>query len=95
MRCPRTANVVDLAGCFEPASNLALQSAVIARADALVSTYGGLNYLALLLGVSSVGVFESRDYGLVHHRVARALVDTLDAAELTLVGATQLQRLLS
>lgn len=92
---PRHADVIDLAGSFSPATNLAAQAAVIAGADALLSTYGGLSYLAVLLGVPAVGVFEQPDYGLVHHRVARAMVAAIGDAELTLVSTQQLTRLAS
>ncbi len=90
---PRSAAVVDLAGTLDIASNLAAQTAVIAGAEAFVSTYGGLSYLAVLLGVPSVGVFASPDYGVVHHRVARAMVTALGGAELTLASAQHLDLL--
>jgi len=69
---------------------------VIAGAELLLSTYGGSSYLAALLGVPAVGVYDRDRFGLVHHRVARAMVDTLrpsTRAELTAVSVRQLEHL--
>lgn len=41
-----------------PAKNLAMQTAVVARAERFVGTYGGFSYLAPLLGVPSICVFS-------------------------------------
>jgi hypothetical protein len=38
----------------DPQTNLAVQTSVLARAEAFVGTYGGLSYLAPLLGVPAV-----------------------------------------
>jgi hypothetical protein len=42
----------------EPATNLAVQSAVAARATSFVGTYGGLAYLGPLLGVPSLSFYS-------------------------------------
>ena len=59
-----------------------------------MSTYGGMSYLAVLLGVPAVGVFETQRYGHVHHRVARAMVESLGLGELTLVSTAHLDALM-
>ena len=41
--------------------NLAVQSAVVARARGFVGTYGGFSYLAPLFGVDSLSFFSARD----------------------------------
>jgi hypothetical protein len=46
--------VTSIAASVRPENNLALQSAVVARARAFVGTYGGLSYLAPHLGVPSL-----------------------------------------
>jgi hypothetical protein len=47
--------VVDLMGARD---NLAVQSAVVARAGAFVGTYGGFSYLPIALGVPSIAVYS-------------------------------------
>jgi hypothetical protein len=96
LELPENSAVIDLAGTIPVERNLAIQAAVIARSQLLLSTYGGASYLAVLLGVPAVGVYDRDRFGLVHHRVARAMMDTLrpsTRAELTAVSVTQLEYL--
>lgn len=51
--------------------NLALQTGVIARAQSLVSTYGGPSYLGPFLGVPSVSFFSLRNQNQIHLEAAR------------------------
>lgn len=51
----RVHRVVDLMGARD---NLAVQSAVVARAGAFVGTYGGFSYLPIALGVPSIAVYS-------------------------------------
>src|SRR5690606_12113029 len=46
--------VISIAGRMTPETNLAVQTAAIARARAFVGTYGGYSYLAPLHGVPSI-----------------------------------------
>ena len=46
---------------FSPATNLALQSAIVARARSWVGTYGGFAYLAPFYGVPSTAYLSDRD----------------------------------
>jgi len=60
----RVVRIDDLA---TPATNLGLQTAVLSRADAYVGTYGGLSYLAPLLGRPSVAVYSDPARFRPHH----------------------------
>jgi hypothetical protein len=51
--------VVTLDHLMRPDNNLQLQTEVIARSRAFIGTYGGLSYLAPLLGVPAVGFSSS------------------------------------
>jgi len=48
-------------------NNLALQTAVVARARAFVGTYGGLSYLPPLLGVPTVAFYSDSDHFRPQH----------------------------
>ena len=50
-----------------PATNLEIQTAVVAHARAFIGTYGGFAYLAPLCGVPAT-VFHSEDEFYEHHR---------------------------
>lgn len=50
------APVVRVDDLLRPESNLAVQAAVVARADALVSTYGGFSYLGPFLDVPTLAL---------------------------------------
>lgn len=64
----RLARVHTLDDLMVPASNLELQTAVIAGARAFVGTYGGYSYLAPLCGVPSLAFFSVREAFFDHHR---------------------------
>lgn len=59
--------VLTLEGHTTPANNLAVQSAVIARARVFVGTYGGLSYLPSFYGVPSVSFYSDASQFLPHH----------------------------
>lgn len=67
------APVVRIDDLLRPESNLAVQAAVVARAEALVSTYGGFSYLGPFLGVPTLAVGlpagENRHHEAVLHAV--------------------------
>jgi hypothetical protein len=54
-----------------PARNLAVQTAVIARARAFVGTYGGYSYLAPLCGVTSLAFYSETTFRMHHLQVAQ------------------------
>lgn len=62
-------HVVDAARSVR--SNLAVQSAIIARARAFVGTYGGFSYLAPLYGVDTVAFHSTQDYHRAHLQLAQ------------------------
>ena len=78
-----------------PERNLAVQSAVIARARAFVGTYGGYSYLAPLYNVPAVAFYSRQSFKLHHlHAAQRAFSQTgaaalmpLDVAHAVLVQA--------
>ena len=55
----RVTRIEDL---MEPTTNLAVQTAAIARATAFVGTYGGFSYLAPFLGVPSLSWYSRADH---------------------------------
>lgn len=65
-----------------PATNLAVQTAIISRASAFVGTYGGFSYLAPLFGVDTLAFYSDANFQISH----------LDAAQhaLRLVGGGRL-----
>ena len=53
---PNTINLKDIAK-QKPTDNLAIQSAVIAKAQGYVGTYGGMSQLAMRLGIPTVALY--------------------------------------
>lgn len=60
---------------LEARDNLAVQTAAIARARALVATYGGFSYLGPLLGVPTTAFHSHADYNPAHLDVVRMTID--------------------
>jgi hypothetical protein len=60
-----------IAAHMTPARNLAVQTAVIARAQAFVGTYGGYSYLAPFCGVGSLAFYSERSFKSHHLQVAQ------------------------
>lgn len=56
---------------LEPRTNLAVQTAIVARADRLVCTYGGFAYLGPSLGVPTLALHAERAFNPLHLAVAR------------------------
>jgi hypothetical protein len=50
----------------DAATNLAVQTSVVARASLLVGTYGGLSYLAPFVGVPAIGLYSERNFRVEH-----------------------------
>lgn len=63
------ANVTNLVDAFPLRENLALQSAVLAKASAFVGTYGGLMQLAVRLGIPSVGLYTHFRHTAYAHKM--------------------------
>jgi hypothetical protein len=80
--------VHTVAHLMRPHNNLALQTAVIAGARALIGTYGGFAYLAPLCGVNAVAVYSQRTYFVYHLDFAQQVFDEVSGGSLTVVDAT-------
>ena len=61
------ARVHTLEHLMTPGTNLDVQTRVIARADALVTTYGGFSYLGPLLGVKTLALYSNPDGFRIDH----------------------------
>jgi len=59
--------IIQLAQHMTPATNLAVQSAAISRAEAFYGTYGGLSYLPPFLQVPSYCFFSEQGNFMQHH----------------------------
>jgi uncharacterized membrane protein len=66
------APVVDATQWLEPHDNLAVQTEIVAAAEALVCTYGGFSYLGPLLDVPTVALHSGDPDNPHHLEVARA-----------------------
>jgi len=71
-----------------PERNLAVQTAVIARARSFVGTYGGYSYLAPFCGVPSVAFYSKRSFQDTHLQTATRVLEGLGTAPLIPVDAT-------
>jgi hypothetical protein len=80
LHAPRVHSIADR---MEPATNLALQTAVIANARAFVGTYGGYSYLAPLCGVDSIAFYSRSNFKRQHLDLAHRVFNRLGTARLT------------
>jgi hypothetical protein len=69
--------VYSASGRMTPANNLDVQTRVISRARALVTTYGGFSYLGPLLGVPSLSFYSVENFNPTHLDVMRRVVGKL------------------
>lgn len=58
--------VIDASSWMEPRHNLAVQTEIIRRADALLTTYGGFSYLGPFVGVPSLCFYSDRNFQPAH-----------------------------
>jgi hypothetical protein len=65
------AHVRTIAAHMEASRNLAVQTAVISRAQAFVGTYGGYSYLAPFCGVPSLAFYSEPTFKVHHLQVAQ------------------------
>jgi hypothetical protein len=72
--------VTTLRGRLSPRDNLAVQTAVIAKAQAFVGTCGALAWLAPMLGVDTTAVMADPRFLHHHLQVARRAYQRLDGA---------------
>jgi hypothetical protein len=65
--------LIEVAPALRPETNLAQQAAIVARAEALVATYGGFSYVGPFLDVPTVAVSEQAEANPNHERILRAV----------------------
>jgi len=70
---------VDSVVPADPRDNLASQAAVVAGAQALITTYGGFGYMGPMLSVPTVTFYARDAFNSVHLDVLRGAVQTLRA----------------
>ncbi|HZT46159.1 MAG TPA: hypothetical protein VFA24_08275 [Gaiellaceae bacterium] len=80
---PAGARIHDSSAWVRPEDNLAVQTALVARARRLVATYGGFSYLGPMLGVPTRALYTQDGFQRVHLDVLRAAYPD---AEYELVG---------
>ena len=77
--------IFDAAKLYAPRNNLAVQTALVAHAQALHGTYGGFSYLGPLLGVDTIAYTGTCDFTITHLDLAWTTFDRIGAAQLTMV----------
>jgi hypothetical protein len=87
------AGVVSLRGRLDPRTNLAVQTEVIARAQAYVGTCGGLAWAAPMLGVETTAMVGDPRLLHAHLSVARRVYHRLGEGRFSTVDVGGLQRL--
>ena len=80
--------VLTLAGRLDPATNLAVQTKVVAGARLFVGTCGSLAWLAPLLGVPTLPLFADASFLHAHLHVARRVYGRVGAASFSPVDLT-------
>ena len=80
--------VLTLAGRLDPATNLAVQTRVVAGARLFVGTCGSLAWLAPLLGVPTLPLFADASFLHAHLHVARRVYGRVGAASFSPVDLT-------
>lgn len=79
---PPSDAVIPAAGLMTPATNLAVQTAIIARASAFVGTYGGLSLLAPLCHVPSFAFASVPFMKASHEQAIRRMIERAAGAPL-------------
>lgn len=74
-------------GTIRPETNLAMQTAVLSRAQRFVGTYGGFCYLAPLLGVDTIAYWsEETGFDPHHLRVIEQALGGMNGGRLETIG---------
>jgi hypothetical protein len=85
--------VHGLRGLLRPQDNLAVQSAIIARASAFVGTCGSVAWLAPMLGVNTTAVLADPKFLHGHLQVARRVYQVSRAAGFSPLDISALDQL--
>jgi hypothetical protein len=88
---PAGPRIRDASPWATPRDNLAVQTAIVSRARALVSTYGGFSYLGPMLGVPTLAVYTRDAFSPIHLGVLRA---AFPGSDYSVVGADGLEEAL-
>jgi hypothetical protein len=86
-------NVVPVAVAMTPATNLAVQTQVIARASLFVGTCGSLAWLAPMMGTPAIGVYADDRFLAPHLFVARHAYKAMNASSFATLDLTALDAL--
>jgi hypothetical protein len=81
--------IVSIGDSLPPERNLAVQSAAIAGARAVVGTYGGYSYLAPLYNVPAVAFYSRQSFKLHHLHAAQRAFSHIGAAALMPIDVAQ------
>lgn len=96
---PPPGAVIPVAGLMTPATNLAVQTAIIARASAFVGTYGGLSLLPPLCNVPAFAFASVPFMKASHEQAIRRMIERADGAPLRVEtvghGAAQAEAVLT
>lgn len=79
------ARVHTITHLLTPENNLAVQTAVIARARSFIGTYGGFSYLAPLCGVDAMSVYSVKNFHAHHLDFARRMFAEVGGGSLTVI----------
>jgi hypothetical protein len=85
--------VTTLRPSLDPATNLGLQTQVIAGARLFLGTCGGLAWLAPLLGVETLAIYEDDRYLTAHLYAARYAYRYSGAAPFSALNVNALRRI--
>jgi hypothetical protein len=85
--------VTTIGAHVSPSRNLAVQTAVIARARAFVGTYGGYAYLAPLLGVNALSFYSAPTFKTQHLHVAQHIFEQLGGPALVALDVSAVSAL--
>jgi hypothetical protein len=85
----RRGRVLEIDAGISPRENLAMQTAIIARAESFVGTYGGFSYLAPLHGVDTVAFYSLANFQVSHLHAAQHIIETVAGGALTPVAVAQ------
>ena len=78
----RSSRIHSVADYMDPATNLGVQTAIIANARAFVGTYGGYAYLAPFCGVNSTSFYSRTTFKRHHLDLAHRVFERLGSARL-------------
>jgi hypothetical protein len=81
--------ILTIGDAVPPERNLAVQSAVIARARVFVGTYGGYSYLAPLHRVPAIAFYSRPSFKLYHLHAAQRAFSQIGAPALTPIDISQ------